>query len=83
MLFTTDHVAARDIRERFVHKGPRPCEIILLLDGTFRDPLIDELTRRLLDRGEVAARDMGMQPCLLFGRERASCPHCTAGQFHL
>ena len=58
-----------DLRQSFIHEGFRPGQIVFL-DRAFDDALINELARRLLDRGKLAARDTVADPRLLFGCER-------------
>ena len=70
MLIKRQHVAACDGYTGFVNIGLGPCQIITLFRGAFSNALIDELTRRFLDRGKVAACDEGTQQCLLFWCKR-------------
>jgi len=60
-------LAAGDGGPRFVDIGFRPYEVVVFLGRALGDPLINKLTRRIFDRSEVAARNMGLEPCFLFG----------------
>ncbi|HEY4014941.1 MAG TPA: AAA family ATPase [Polyangiaceae bacterium] len=44
-------------------------DLVTLLGSALGDAFIDELTHRVLDRGKVAAGNMGVEPGLLFGCE--------------
>ncbi|MEA2728179.1 MAG: hypothetical protein QOF70_2654 [Acetobacteraceae bacterium] len=59
-----------DICQSLVQIGFHPGQVAdVLLGRALDDPLIDELSRRIFHRCEVAARDVGVNPGVLFERE--------------
>ena len=64
-----DELATRNGVACFVHQGLRPRYILVVFSCALGDALVDELARGVLNRSEIAGRDMGSQPSLLFGRE--------------
>jgi hypothetical protein len=76
MFVAAEDLAVRNICKCLVDIGFRPGQIVTILGRALGDALIDELTHRVLDRGKVAAGNMGDEPSLLFGRERVAAPRC-------
>ena len=69
----SENVAPRNVRAGFINQGLRPCHIVRLVALVVREfgnAVIDQLTRRLFDRSEVAGCDMRLDPRFLFGCER-------------
>src|SRR5271165_2709061 len=77
MFFTAKDIALRNISKGLVHKGLRPGQIVTLLGRTLGNALVDELTRSLFDGREIAPRDVGVKPRLLF-----RCERNRHGQYH-
>lgn len=63
--------APLDRGPRFIDERLRPCHVILVVfGGEFGNAIVDQLAGRLFNRREIASRNMGFNPSLLFGGER-------------
>ncbi|WP_330083519.1 hypothetical protein [Methylocystis iwaonis] len=69
MLIKSQNVATGDRRAGPVDQGLRPRHIVFIDCRQLGNALVDEQAGGLLDRRELAARDMRLEPCFLIARE--------------
>ena len=69
MLIKRNYIAARNFRQGFIDERFRPSQIVVFLGGALGNPFVNKPSRRVLDRREVATRDMDFAPCFLFRRQ--------------
>ena len=60
VFFERHDFASGHRRERFIDVRLGPGQIVILLDGTFRESFIEELTSGIFDRRILATRDKGL-----------------------
>ncbi len=78
VLLDRENVAPGDRLAGLVDKRLRPSHIVFFEKADFRDPIVDQLPRRVLDRGKGAACDAGAKPLFLGGGKR----DCRVKPYH-